>query len=64
MPSDPAKYLAVVEAESGKTIYVNPNAVRFVFPAGHRTVLVFSETHNVTVTADLPSLMDSGLFQL
>jgi phosphotransferase system IIA component len=57
-------YRAFSDAATGQTIYVNPYAVRFILPAGHRTTIVFSETHAVTVTADLQSVIESGLFQI
>lgn len=53
-----------IEATKGQTIYVNPVAVRYVVPAGYRTMLVFSETHVVTVTADLQAVIAAGLFEL
>jgi hypothetical protein len=62
MGQDAIRYISVSDAKTGQTIYVNPNAVRYVMAAGHRTVLVFSETHAVTVTSDLNSVMASGLF--
>jgi phosphotransferase system IIA component len=55
-------YHGFTDAATGQTIYVNPFSVRFVVPVGHRTVFVFSETHAVTVTADLQSVTESGLF--
>ncbi|MCP1844424.1 hypothetical protein ACVIHI_002655 [Bradyrhizobium sp. USDA 4524] len=54
----------VTEAASGRTLYVNPDMVRFVLPLGHQTTLIFSETHTLTVTADLQSLLESGLFEI
>lgn len=54
----------VTDASNGQTIYVNPAAVRFVMPSGHRTALVFSENHVVLTTADLQSLIGSGVFNL
>jgi ribosomal protein L32E len=56
------RYCALTDAASGQTIYVNPSMVRFVLPAGHRTAIVFSETHVVSVTGDLQSVMEAGLF--
>ncbi|WP_158284367.1 hypothetical protein [Bradyrhizobium sp. SUTN9-2] len=53
-----------MDAASGTTIYVNPATVRFVLPAGHKSILVFSETHTITVTGDLQAVMQSGLFEL
>jgi ribosomal protein L32E len=64
MSNEQPRYCAFTDAESGKTIYVNPTAVRFVVPAGHRTMLVFSEAHAVTVTADLQSVIEGGLFEV
>jgi hypothetical protein len=57
-------YKSFTDAATGQTIYVNPYAVRFVVPAGHRTTIVFSETHTVTVTADLQSVIEGGLFEV
>ncbi|MBR1231999.1 hypothetical protein [Bradyrhizobium sp. AUGA SZCCT0182] len=62
--SDVISYRAFTDAATGLTIYVNPQAVRFVVAAGLRTTIVFSETHTVTVTADLQSVIDGGLFQI
>jgi ribosomal protein L32E len=58
------RYCVFTDAATGQTIYVNPSAVRFVVPAGHRTAIVFSETHVVAVTGDLQSVMDAGLFEV
>lgn len=49
---------------SGQTMYVNPSHVRYILRAGQRTVLVFSETHVVTVTADFQSVVSSGIFAI
>jgi ribosomal protein L32E len=57
-------YRSFTDAATGQTIYVNPYAVRFIVPAGHRTLIVFSETHAVTVTADPQSVIESGLFEI
>ncbi|MEZ2143215.1 hypothetical protein AAE026_13005 [Bradyrhizobium sp. DN5] len=54
----------VTDAATGQTVYINPDTVRFVLPNGHRTTLVFSETHTLTVTADLQALIDGGLFKI
>jgi ribosomal protein L32E len=62
MSEEKQRYCAFTDAATGQTIYVNPNAVRLVVPAGHRTAIVFSESHVVTVTADLQSVIDGGLF--
>src|SRR5437879_191118 len=45
-------YRAFTDAATGQTIYVNPYAIRFILAAGHRTTIIFSETHSVTVTVD------------
>jgi ribosomal protein L32E len=58
------RYCAFTDAATGHTIYVNPSAVRFVVPAGHRTAIVFSEAHVITVTGDLQSVIDGGLFEV
>lgn len=58
------RYCAFTDAATGQTIYVNPSMVRFVVPAGHRTAIVFSETHVVTITGDLQSVIDGGLFEV
>lgn len=57
-----SQYYALTDAASGQTIYVNPAAIRFVVPAGHRTALIFSEQHVVTVTADIEAVIAYGLF--
>jgi phosphotransferase system IIA component len=57
-------YRTFTDAATGQTIYVNPYAVRFIMPAGHRTMIIFSETHAVTVTADLQSVIEGGLFEI
>lgn len=54
----------VTNASNGQTIYINPAAVRLAMPSGHRTALVFSENHVVLTTADLRSLIDSGVFEV
>lgn len=64
MAGDKTKFYAFTDASNGRTIYVNPAAVRYVIPSGHRTLLVFSESHVVTVTGDLQSVVDTGLFEL
>jgi hypothetical protein len=60
--SEATKYIALSDAASGQTIYVNLTTIRYVIAAGHRTLLVFSETHVITVTADLQSVMASEVF--
>ena len=57
-------YRAFTDAATGQTIYVNPYAVRFIMAAGHRTTIIFSETHSVIVTADLQSVIEGGLFEI
>jgi hypothetical protein len=64
MNDNTARYVPLSDANSGETIFVNPATIRYVIAAGHRTHLVFSETHVVTVTADLDSVMASGVFGL
>lgn len=59
----PTKFFAFTDAANGRTIYVNPATVRYVLPAGHRAMLVFSEAHVVTVTADLKAVIAAGLFE-
>jgi hypothetical protein len=55
---------ALTEAATDQTVYVNPDAIRFVLPAGHRTTIFFSERHALTVTSDLQSLIEGGLFEI
>lgn len=57
------QFCEFIDAKDGNIIYVNPYAVRFVQAVGHRTALIFSETHAVMVTADLRSVMEAGLFE-
>ena len=54
---------AFTDAATGQTVYVNPHTVRFITAVGHRTMIVFSETHALTVTADLQSVIEGGLFE-
>jgi hypothetical protein len=49
---------------TGKSIYVNPYAVRYVIPEGKRIAFAFSENHKVTIAEDLQTVIDSGLFEV
>jgi hypothetical protein len=64
MADQKTKYFPFTDSTNGTTVYVNPATVRYVLAAGHRTALVFSESHIVTVTADLASVLASGLFEI
>ena len=57
-------FYGLTDAATGQTIYVNPDTIRYIQPAGHRTTIVFSESHALTVTADLQSVIEGGLFEV